>query len=81
MGNPLDGMTYLEKLEYLRDQALERLAQALEKPNPNYSIDGERYDWASYTEMLRKQVKGYNDLIEEGDPDGDPFEIVSQGFT
>lgn len=32
-------------------------------PKPDYSLDGESYQWASYAENLTRQIAALNDLI------------------
>jgi hypothetical protein len=82
MTNPLDGKTYIEKLVYMRDQALDLLASVRrEGPKPTYTINGQEVEWMEYQEMLQKEIKGWNEQIAAGDPDDEPFEILSQGVS
>ena len=34
-------------------------------PKPNYSLDGESYNWADYQETLTRQLAALNDLIQK----------------
>jgi hypothetical protein len=74
-------MSYLTSLTDARDKAAARLAEALASPKPSYMVNGQSVQWSAYCNMLTETIGRLNRLIAEGDVDGTPVEIVSQGYT
>lgn len=56
-------MADLDDLKATKSLAITNLKTALTSPKPTYSVDGQRVEWTEYTDMLRRQISGLNELI------------------
>lgn len=62
------------------DRAIITRQNILDKPKPTYDIDGQRFEWAEYLEVLNKTIDKLKQDIQDLDNDS-PFEIESQVYT
>lgn len=60
------------------DRAILTRQNILEKPKPTYDIDGQRFEWAEYLEVLNKTIAQLTKELQ--DIDG-PFEVESVGYS
>lgn len=72
--------TYVEKLTAIRDDlattfALEVAYTAAHGPKPDYSLDGESYQWSAWEEAATRKLEALNKLIQQAKP----FQISSRG--
>jgi len=74
-------MGYIDDLKTTREQVAARLKEITAEQKPSYSVNGQTVQWSAYHNMLSEQLARLNKLIAEGDGDGSPVEIVSQGYT
>lgn len=72
--------TTTEKIEAIKSAALDRMAEVLASPKPNYTEDGISYSWGDYLAKLRESVAWCNEQLTTFEGDG-PFEVVSEAFT
>jgi len=72
---------YTDNLVEARENAAARLKEVLANPKPSYSVNGQTVQWSAYCNMLTETISRLNRLIAEGEPDGMPVEIISQGYT
>lgn len=49
-------MTNAERLQQTYNNLIAQRQKLSESPKPNIQVDGERYDWGDYMEMLTKQI-------------------------
>jgi hypothetical protein len=67
----------LEQLRTIRTNLLARLAEMTASPKPNYSLDGESYDWADLFERYMRQLESINSQLAGQEP----FEFHTRGCT
>lgn len=54
-------MSDLERLQAIKTNLLTAIQAATENPRPDYTVDGETYNWSSYLKSLQDQLK----LVDE----------------
>lgn len=74
------GSDYLTNMATVRTQASYQLTVLTASLKPDYSINGQAIQWTGLLRQLFATIKDANALIEEGEVDGTPFEIHSQGI-
>lgn len=62
--------TNLERLQQTYDNLVALREQVTRNPKPNYTVDGERYDWGDYLESLSKQIAAVKVEIDDAGDDG-----------
>ena len=67
----------IDQIAAIRSQAIAQLAAVTAEPKPSYVIDGQRVDWAEYTESLQRTI----DWCDQKLADHGPIEVQSWGTT
>lgn len=67
----------LSTLQTIKTQLLARIEEVTASSNPNYTIDGQTVNSASYLDTLFKQLGKVDEQINQAEP----FEVVSRGIT
>lgn len=62
------------------DRAILTRQGILEKPKPTYDIDGQKFEWAEYLEVLNATIKQLTNELQTLDSET-PFEIESQAYS
>ncbi len=65
--------TAVEKLKQAREDAITTLAlemafEAAHGPKPDYSLDGESYQWMGYKEAMGRYIEQIDKLIQSAQP-------------
>lgn len=66
-----------ERIQTIKNQTLERIAEITASQNPTYKVDGEEVKKAEYLKQLSETVDWCNEQLQIENP----FEIQTQGLT
>ena len=79
MATPKTDQEVIELLKRTRDSIIDRRNEVLSKPKPNYDIDGQKVDWATYLDMLTRSLKSVNEeiLLAENQ---EPYEFSTEAY-
>ncbi|MCK5604212.1 hypothetical protein KAR91_20155 [Candidatus Pacearchaeota archaeon] len=66
----LNNQAQIDVLESARARILDHLDTVLNKPRPNYNIDGQSINWADHRKSLLEEIKQIDILIGEAKAKG-----------
>ncbi|MES2342315.1 MAG: hypothetical protein V4597_11600 [Pseudomonadota bacterium] len=70
-------LTRAQNLDVAIDNVVARILEVTSSPKPNYTLDGEQYEWSDYLDMLNRQLLVLEQARQRADG---PFEVRSRGI-
>lgn len=62
-------MTSKELITQTRNNLIAIREKITRKPKPNYDVDGQRVDWATYLKILTEQIDALKEQLDAEDDD------------